>query len=422
MAILDTTGSARRMRRDMDKLRQDRERLSLTARRAPTVTGGASSSQVGGLRLQSPNRPLPGSQPVPNQPAPQTLTQGQQQAPPQMPGQGTQSIGGALAPVQNTGGFASGQQGVHGGTTNNVTGRPFFDPRGAVNTGTNIGTGPGDVTTTNTQTGETFFDGENRESNDPGTMGTDIFSGPLDTTGAVGFEPAPLSNEELFNQVMSELLGADPRDTEAEKALAEEQALAALGQSIADSRGRLGAGGFGMSGALAGIEGGLRNQQARDLSQAFLDIDQAARDDAFDRQLAGAGLFQAMAGLEDRKAVREMLLEMFGQDPEVGGGGGGDGSDDGPGFGGGGTAEAFQEGGVVAAGLDLTGRAANFGNTALGFRQGDSANNPIFVDSPDKVPGGGEYQYSFGPHHYYSGADGKFYAILDDGNPNTSEV
>lgn len=85
--------------------------------------------------------------------------------------------------------------------------------------------------------------------------------------------------EELAYEAMQELLRGGVRDTSADEAQIQEMLRSTVGQGQADLNARMGAGGFGTSGALGAVSGDMRRMAARDAAMDIMGIRDDARDD-----------------------------------------------------------------------------------------------------------------------------------------------
>lgn len=379
MVQFDATGG--KFDAEMKRLQKQGQRLAMTPRRPPAVTG-TQTNRRGAAQLVSPNRlPRRQAQAATGQqggamqqpPAPQVLNQGNAtdalQAPAPNPFQGNIDMTGRGSGVQTP------------------TGAIATQPAPVIN--------PNDVGGRATQ-----FAGQDVTGRQtPGDI--------LNTGGPTGFEnipdPATTVGTDLQSVIDALLAGTGGADTEAQKLAAEERARAALGQSLADTRASMGVMGFGGSGAAQSIEGGLRNQMARGLTEESLAIDQAASDDLLNRQLAGIG-----AAMRDREL--DMDEEQFALILDaLNGGGDGDGGDGGgDGFG---VANPFdpEGGGVLETGSDIF----SHGMNAIGAALGEGGENN-FVKSIDDVPQPSTKIRSEFGFTMYRGADNNHYWVPDD--------
>src|SRR3989304_1191735 len=87
------------------------------------------------------------------------------------------------------------------------------------------------------------------------------------------------TNDALVEQAIAELLGGGVRDTSEDEALIRELLQGTVGQGQADLNARLGAGGFGTSGALGALSGDMRANAARKSAQEIMGVRQGARDE-----------------------------------------------------------------------------------------------------------------------------------------------
>lgn len=86
------------------------------------------------------------------------------------------------------------------------------------------------------------------------------------------------------------LLGYDEGDTGDEEAYIEKRVADQLGQQLVGSRASMGRAGFGSSGALYGMEGDQMRQANLDAEGRIYDVREREQNQAFDRNMAGAGL------------------------------------------------------------------------------------------------------------------------------------
>lgn len=86
------------------------------------------------------------------------------------------------------------------------------------------------------------------------------------------------------------LLGYDEGDTGDEERYIEQRVADRLGQQLVGSRASMGRAGFGSSGALYGMEGDQRRQANLDAEGRIYDVREREQNQAFDRNMAGAGL------------------------------------------------------------------------------------------------------------------------------------
>lgn len=127
------------------------------------------------------------------------------------------------------------------------------------------------------------------------------------------------TNDEAADDRINDLLTGGPRDTSEDEALIRQLMLEQAGAGQADLNARLGAAGFGTSGALGTMTSDLRQQAALKAARDIMDVRQTARDDHF--RDVGLGLeseFQdrGMDLTEEQYAQYMDILEaMYGPEP-----------------------------------------------------------------------------------------------------------
>lgn len=118
----------------------------------------------------------------------------------------------------------------------------------------------------------------------PPTFGGNVMAGsnPIDVQpGNEALQESPNSTDEAANQAIMDLLTGGPRDTAEDEALIRELMQHQAGAGQADLNARLGAAGFGTSGALGAMTSDLRQAAARKAAEDIMGVRQTARDDAF---------------------------------------------------------------------------------------------------------------------------------------------
>jgi hypothetical protein len=121
----------------------------------------------------------------------------------------------------------------------------------------------------------------------------------------------PLSDEDLYNQAWRELLEGGPRDTAEQEALIREQMLRDVGVGQAGLNARLGASGFGTSGALGAMSGDMRATAALNAANSIQGVQQDARDEYLDQLGLGFSAGQDGMSLELRKAQFDEYQKMI---------------------------------------------------------------------------------------------------------------
>lgn len=147
------------------------------------------------------------------------------------------------------------------------------------------------------------------------------------TLGTEGSNLAPgvapdSSVDSLYDEALRKLLEGGPRDTAGEEALLREQMLRDVGSGQANLNARMGASGFGTSGALSALGTDMRSKAAFDASKSIEGVRSNARDEyARDLQTGlGAVNQDRAADIEEAKlqAYIDAMNAAFG--PEEGGG------------------------------------------------------------------------------------------------------
>ncbi|MBL0320580.1 MAG: hypothetical protein IPP74_14990 [Alphaproteobacteria bacterium] len=128
----------------------------------------------------------------------------------------------------------------------------------------------------------------------------------------------PMSNEELYQQAISKLLGEGPRNTTEDEKLIRDQMLRDVGAGQADLNARMGASGFGTSGALGALSGDMRSRAALDAQKAISGVRTDARQEYLDRLGMGLKGSNDAANLAIKQAAwtayQQMLDGMQGGD------------------------------------------------------------------------------------------------------------
>jgi hypothetical protein len=136
-------------------------------------------------------------------------------------------------------------------------------------------------------------DPTNNGAYNPSASGTPIVSQPggQQTNAGVNGEPVPgyMSQEtdQLAEDALRELLGAGPRDTGEDEAYIREMLASTVGKGQADLNARMGAAGFGTSGALGAMSSDFRADAARKAAGEVMGVRQGARDEWLDRVRTG---------------------------------------------------------------------------------------------------------------------------------------
>ena len=115
-------------------------------------------------------------------------------------------------------------------------------------------------------------------------------TGPGAMTGVgenVREEGGVISNDDLANQAIRDLIGQGPRDTSEDEALIQQLLQSTVGQGQEDLNARMAAGGMGTSGALGALSGDMRANAARGAAGEIMGVRQGARDEYLDRVMAG---------------------------------------------------------------------------------------------------------------------------------------
>jgi hypothetical protein len=103
--------------------------------------------------------------------------------------------------------------------------------------------------------------------------------------------------------------GIGPIDTAAHEALIRELGQEHVGQGLLNARARMGAAGFGSSGALYGLEGDVRRQAARDVAEQILGVRDREEQQAFERAEAAAGMDIRQREAANRAALLQAQLD-----------------------------------------------------------------------------------------------------------------
>lgn len=114
----------------------------------------------------------------------------------------------------------------------------------------------------------------------------------------------------LIEQALRDLL-AGQRDTAEEEAMMLEKNRADMLEGVVDNQARMGALGFGASGALAGLEADIRGRASRDATDQILGLRQDARDDWLRRVGTGLGADLTRREFASREAARDAYSELL---------------------------------------------------------------------------------------------------------------
>lgn len=136
------------------------------------------------------------------------------------------------------------------------------------------------------------------------------------------------SNEQLAQEAMAELLAGNTRDTTGDEATINQMMQSQVGSGQADLNARMGAGGFGTSGALASMSGDMQRQAARDAAQQIMGVRGDARDDRLRELQMGLQSNFTDRGLDMSDAQYQQYLNALADtnyDPERVGSAGSDG-------------------------------------------------------------------------------------------------
>lgn len=206
------------------------------------------------------------------------------------------------------------------------------------------------------------------------------------------------TQEQMLEDFIKEQLMAGGIDTSEQERILAEQMARESGQSIADTRAGLAAGGYGTSGALAGISGDIRSQAAVREAEGVAGIRGDAQDRWLDQILGVSENLQSERELgitEDAYSfAKDYLKQVLGDDGGGGGGGGG--------MGGGGLADYQAAAHSAAAG-------------ALGM-PGGAGGQTEYMGQGTPPPGDAALVRRFGPYVYWVGADGGNFYSFDPGN------
>ena len=127
---------------------------------------------------------------------------------------------------------------------------------------------------------------------------------------------APPTQEELYTKALNDLLGSGPRDTASEEEQLRNQMLADVGSGQANLNARMGASGFGTSGASSALSTDMRSRAALDAAGAIQGVRKDARDEYLDKVSAGLGFAGQDRGLDiteaNQQAYIDALNEIFG--------------------------------------------------------------------------------------------------------------
>lgn len=142
---------------------------------------------------------------------------------------------------------------------------------------------------------------------------TDALTGDSGPTSFVG-NPADVSqttktNEELYQEAINNLLGQGPRNTAEDEKLIRDQMLRDVGAGQADLNARMGASGFGTSGALGALSGDMRSRAALDAQKAISGVRTDARQEYLDRLGMGLKGSNDAASLAIKQKAFDLALQ-----------------------------------------------------------------------------------------------------------------
>lgn len=136
------------------------------------------------------------------------------------------------------------------------------------------------------------------------------------SNGATGQQKTP---EQLYQDALNSLLSSGPRDTSQEEKLLREQMLKDAGAGQANLNARMGASGFGTSGALSSLSTDMRSKAAFDAANSIQGVRKDARDEYLDKVSAGLGFVNQDRGLDiteaNYQAYIDAMNEIFGGEP-----------------------------------------------------------------------------------------------------------
>lgn len=131
----------------------------------------------------------------------------------------------------------------------------------------------------------------------------------------------PPSQEELYSRALRDLLGSGPRNTAEEEKLLRDQMMRDVGAGQANLNARMGASGFGTSGALSTLGTDMRANAALQAAEAIQGVRQDARDEYLDKVSAGLGFANQDRGMDiteaNYQAYIDALNEIFGEQQSV---------------------------------------------------------------------------------------------------------
>jgi hypothetical protein len=192
-----------------------------------------------------------------------------------------------------------------------------------------------------------------------------------------------VSNEQMYDDAMRQLIGNGPRNTAEEERLLREQMQRDVGAGQANLNARMAAGGMGTSGALSALGTDMRSQAAFEAANAIQGVRSDARDEWQQNVTAGLGLMNQDRNLDVQEAkyqqYLDMINEMFGPQDAEGDGGtdtDGDGRND--------------HWGYDSNDPEQVARAKQYGQSLENYN-GDPSTLPVKQPGPnDKQIGGGE--------------------------------
>lgn len=126
------------------------------------------------------------------------------------------------------------------------------------------------------------------------------------------FAPPPVepTQDELRDQALADLL-AGQRDTSEDEAMIREQVEADMLQGVVDNQARMGAMGFGSSGALAGLDADIRGRASLDAADQIMGVREDARDDWLRRVGTGLGADLTQREFASREAARDAYADLL---------------------------------------------------------------------------------------------------------------
>ena len=132
--------------------------------------------------------------------------------------------------------------------------------------------------------------------------------------------PRPMTEDELFQERMRDLMGQGPRNTAEEERILREQMLRDVGANQAGLNARMAAGGGSASGALGAMTTDMRSRAALDAAKGMETIRENARGEWLDRVKAGMGGYfdDRSADIDENRnnMLQDMIRRMY---PEGGG-------------------------------------------------------------------------------------------------------